>query len=55
MKSKYVIQVHYCTLNANSKFNFEILFDFIKIIKEYLKHFIQNNFKKALIFISSFS
>ena len=27
----------YCTLSATSKFNFESLFDFIKIFKEYLK------------------
>ena len=49
MKSKYVIYClyTYCVLSANSKFNFEVLFDFIKIIK-YLKHFMQNSFLKKI-------
>ena len=44
-KIKICYSYIYCALSANSKFNFEPLFDFIKNFKEYLKQPLQNSLK----------
>lgn len=44
----------YCALCANLKFNFKVLFAFTKIIKYYLKHFIQNSIKKCAFLFPHF-
>ena len=37
----------YCALSATLKFNFELLFDLIKIFKEYLKQTVQNSLRNT--------
>ena len=44
----------HCALSATSKFNFEPLFDFIKVFKEYLKQPIQNSVKRSTFLFPHF-
>ena len=56
MKPSYVIYACiYCPLNATSESDFEQLFCFIKIFKEYLKHSLQNSLNFLYFYFSIFT